>query len=48
MLKKVVIWGGIAFVMFFAAFRPGAVKALGQTAIDILEGVGGFFSGLVG
>lgn len=51
MLKKVLVLGGIAFVVFFVAFRPGAaadlVGTLGQTAIDIFEGVGGFFSSLV-
>ena len=52
MLKKVVIWGGIAFVVFFVAFRPGAagdvVRTLGSVAVDILTGIGGFFERLVG
>lgn len=51
MLKKWFVWGMIAFVVFFVAFKPssaaGAVKTLGQAAIDIFEGVGGFFSSLV-
>jgi hypothetical protein len=50
MLKKMLVWGGIAFIVFFVAFRPGAaadaVSMLGQTAIDIFEGVGGFFRDL--
>jgi hypothetical protein len=51
MLKKVLIWGGIAFVVFFIAFRPGAagdvVHTLGSVAVDIFAGVGRFFSSLV-
>jgi len=51
MLKKILVWGGIAFVVFFVAFRPGAaadvVKTLGNTAVDIFQGVGDFFSSLV-
>lgn len=51
MMKKVLTWAGIAFVIFFIAFRPGAaadvVKTLGGTAVDILQGVGDFFSSLV-
>lgn len=52
MLKKWVIWGGIAFLVFFVAFRPGSavdvVKTLGATAIGIFEAVGQFFASLVG
>lgn len=51
MLKKVLTWGGIAFVIFFIAFRPneamGVVKALGNTLIDIGDNVGKFFNSLV-
>jgi len=51
MLKKILVWGGVAFVVFFVAFRPGAaadvVKTLGSTAVDIFQGVGDFFSSLV-
>lgn len=51
MIKKILTWGGIAFVIFFVAFRPtqaaDVVKTLGSTAIDILQGVGDFFSSLV-
>jgi hypothetical protein len=49
--KKILTWAGIAFVIFFVAFRPGAaadvVKTLGNTAIDIFHGLGDFFSSLV-
>lgn len=51
MLKKVLVWGGIAFLVFFVAFRPGAaadvVGVSGQTAIDIFTAVGEFFNSLV-
>lgn len=51
MLKKVLVWAAIAFLVFFVAFRPGvaadAVAAIGQTAIDIFTAVGDFFSSLV-
>lgn len=51
LLKKVIIWGGIAFIVFFAAFRPDAageaVRFLGNTAVDIFQGVGDFFGSLV-
>lgn len=50
MLKKVLVWGLIAFVIFFIAFKPGAAAAvlgvIGQAAIDIFKGVGDFFGGL--
>jgi hypothetical protein len=51
MLKKLLVWGGIAFVVFFVAFRPGAAKdvvvGLGNTVVDIFTGVGSFFGSLV-
>ena len=51
MTKKVMVWGAIAFTIFFVAFRPGAaadvVATLGQAAVDILEGIGDFFRSLV-
>lgn len=52
MLKKVVVWGAIAFVVFFVAFRPGAavdvVGNLGNIAADIFRGIGEFFESLAG
>ena len=52
MLKKVLVWGGIAFVLFFVAFKPGAaanvVTGLGNTVVEIFQGVGRFFAGLSG
>lgn len=52
MLKKWLVWAGIAFLVFFVAFRPSAaadvVATLGSTAIEIFENVGKFFGSLVG
>lgn len=52
MLRKVLVWGAIAFVIFFVAFRPSAaadvIRTLGEVTGDIFEGVGDFFGGLVG
>lgn len=52
MLKKILTWGGIAFVVFFVAFRPGAavdvIRTLGDTAVDIFLGVGDALRWLVG
>ena len=51
MVKKILVWGGIAFLIFFVAFRPDAaanvVKSLGNTVMDIAQGFGDFFSSLV-
>lgn len=51
MLKKMLTWGGIAFLIFFIAFRPneamGVVKTLGQTLVDVGNAVGEFFNSLV-
>jgi hypothetical protein len=51
MVKKVLTWGGIAFLIFFVAFRPsaaaGVVKSLGGTVMDIAQGFGDFFSNLI-
>lgn len=52
MLKKWIIWAGIALVVFFVAFRPSAVGAviggLVSITVNIFRGVGDFFSSLVG
>lgn len=51
MVKKILTWGGVAFLIFFVAFRPDSaanvVRALGGTVMDIAQGVGDFFSNLV-
>lgn len=50
-MRKVLVWGGIAFLVFFVAFRPGAaadvVSGIGSMAVDIFTGIGRFFRGLV-
>lgn len=50
MLKKVFIWGAIAFLVFFIAFKPGAavdvVAALGAACVSIFQGIGDFFAGV--
>lgn len=50
MLKKILVWGGIAFLVFFVAFRPGSavdvVKTLGEAVVSIFEGVNAFFRSL--
>lgn len=42
MVKKILIWGGVAFLIFFIAFRPDSaantVKALGGAVADIARG----------
>ena len=51
MVKKVLTWGGIAFLIFFVAYRPelcrGRVKSLGGGIMDIAQGFGDFFTSLV-
>ncbi len=51
MLKKILIWGAIAFVVFFVAFRPGpagdVVSTLGSVCVDLFHGIGDFFGSLV-
>lgn len=51
MLKKILTWGGIAFLIFFIAFRPNeaadAFKNIGGGIMDVAEGFGDFFAALV-
>ena len=51
MVKKILTWGGIAFVIFFIAFRPAdaadVFKSIGSGLMDIATGFGVFFSNLV-
>lgn len=50
-MKKALIWIAVAFVVFFIAYRPSAaanlVKSVGAVLVDIANGIGDFFSGLV-
>jgi hypothetical protein len=51
MVKKILTWGGIAFLIFFIAFRPDesaeVFKSIGGGIMDIAAGFGDFFSNLV-
>lgn len=50
MVKKVLTWGGIAFLIFFVAYSPGdaadVVKSIGGLLVDIATGFGDFFGDL--
>ncbi|MEV0326406.1 hypothetical protein AB0H63_08115 [Micromonospora echinospora] len=50
-LKKLLIWGGVAFLIYFMAFRPqGAAemfKAIGAALMAIAAGLGDFLSSLL-
>jgi hypothetical protein len=51
MAKKVFTWGGVAFLIFFIAFRPAAAaevfRSIGTSIMDIATGFGDFFTNLV-
>ncbi|MEH1015529.1 hypothetical protein V6U90_20740 [Micromonospora sp. CPCC 206060] len=51
MVKKVLTWAGLAFLIFFIAFRPDSAadvfKSLGGGIVDIAQGFGDFFTNLV-
>jgi hypothetical protein len=51
MIKKVLTWLGIAFLIFFIAFNPNSAaqvfSSLGSTIGDIAQGFGTFFTNLV-
>lgn len=50
MVKKILIWGGVAFLVYFIAYEPtGAAagfKALWGVGHDIFDGFGDFLSKL--
>jgi hypothetical protein len=50
MIKKVLTWLGIAFLIFFIAFNPSSAasvfESLGGTIADIADGFGDFFTRL--
>jgi hypothetical protein len=50
MVKKVLTWCGIAFLIFFVATRPeGAAdvfKSIGSGLVEVANGFGNFFSSL--
>lgn len=50
-MKKIFTWGGIAFLLFFIAYRPDSAadvfQSLGSTVADIAQGMGDFVTSLV-
>lgn len=50
-MKKLLTWGGLAFLVFFVAFRPneasGAVRSLAGGILDAANGFATFFTNLV-
>lgn len=51
MVKKVLTWAGIAFLIFFVAYRPNSAadvfKSLGGGLVDIAQGFGEFVTNIV-
>ena len=51
MVKKVLTWGGLAFILFYIAFAPdqavAVFKSIGGGIMDIAQGLGEFFTSLV-
>lgn len=50
-LKKLLVWGSVAFLIYFLAFRPqGAAqmcKAIGVALLAIAAGLGDFLTSLL-
>jgi hypothetical protein len=50
-MKKFLTWGGLAFLIFFVAFRPdeasGVVRSLAGGILDAANGFAEFFTRLV-
>lgn len=51
MLKKILTWGGLAFLVFFIAYRPGeagdVVGTIAGAIGDVGNGFASFITGLV-
>jgi hypothetical protein len=51
MLKKILLWGGLAFLILFIAYNPtdaaDVVRALGNGMVNMAQGFGDFFGELV-
>lgn len=51
MVKKILTWGGVAFLIFFVAYNPRSAadvfKSIGNGILDIANGFGQFFTSLV-
>jgi hypothetical protein len=50
-VKKILLWGGIAFLLFFIAYRPDSAKdvfsSLGNTVESIGDGLAEFVGSLI-
>ncbi|GIJ48510.1 hypothetical protein Val02_53960 [Virgisporangium aliadipatigenens] len=50
MVKKVLTWGSIAFLIFFIAYRPqsaaNVAKSIGSGIMDLAGGIGDFMTSL--
>jgi hypothetical protein len=50
MVKKVLTWGSVAFLIFFIAYRPtsaaNVAKSIGGGILDLAGGFGDFFTSL--
>ncbi|MFC4334863.1 hypothetical protein [Salininema proteolyticum] len=51
MIKKILTWGGLAFLVFFVAMRPddagNIIQSLAGGLLDVANGFASFFTGLV-
>jgi hypothetical protein len=51
MVKKILTWGAIAFLIFFIAYSPDSAaevfRSIGNGVVDIATGFGRFFTSLV-
>jgi hypothetical protein len=51
MVKKILTWGLVAFLVFFVAYRPQSAAAvfrqLGNGLYEVATGIGTFFTNLV-
>lgn len=50
MVKKIFVWGGVAFLIFWIALRPSdaaeVFRTLGEGVVEIAQGFGDFFATL--
>ncbi|MER7164876.1 hypothetical protein ABT336_02195 [Micromonospora sp. NPDC000207] len=50
-VKRVLAWGLLAFLIYFLAFRPDAAaemfKAIGAALVAMAQGLGDFLTGLM-
>jgi hypothetical protein len=51
MVKKVLTWAAVAFLVFFVAYNPKSAaqvfKSIGNGILDVANGFGQFFTSLV-